>query len=192
MVSNGKAKIEKTFDGLNIIVPSKKNWSVLLLLFGVVWIGFCFLGFLTFLHSNTIESDSGVNVVLVFGIAWIVSGFTIAFMFLWGYFGQEKFIMSRNEVFFEKTIFNIGVKNRLDISEIKNFRTAFVDGNMFDFRANMLNGNAYLDKCLAFWGLGTGKIKFDYGLKPYSFGLSLDDAEANYIVGLLKEQFKEQ
>ena len=26
MTNNGKAKIEKTFNGLNIIIPSKKNW----------------------------------------------------------------------------------------------------------------------------------------------------------------------
>jgi hypothetical protein len=33
----------------------------------------------------------------------------------------------------------------------------------------------------AFWGLGPGKIKFDYGFKTYSFGLAVDDAEANYL-----------
>jgi hypothetical protein len=182
MTNNGKAKIEKTFEGLNIIIPSKKNWFVLI--FGTVWMGGWFGGFIfasgTLFFSKT-NDLGGTNWFLAFWLtAWTVGGFAIAFLLLWGYFGQEKFITNRNEVFFEKTVFNIGKKNRLDISEIKNFRTEFVNSNMFV-------GNRW-----ATWGLGIGKIKFDYGLKTYSFGLGVDDAEANYIVELLKEQFKEQ
>lgn len=41
---------------------------------------------------------------------------------------------------------------------------------------------------LAFWGLGEGKVKFDYGMKSPSFGLGLEDAESNYIVKLMKEK----
>ena len=83
-------------------------------------------------------------------------------------------------MFFEKTVFGIGIKNRLDTSAIKNFRIEFASNNWF-------GGHGW-----AFWGLGTGKIKFDYGLKTYSFGLGIDYTEANYIVELLKEQFREQ
>lgn len=179
MTNNGKAKIEKTFDGLNIIIPSKKNWFVLL--FGTVWMGGWFFGLSVFgilFFSET--RGFGIGWFLVFWlIAWTIAGLAIAILLLWGYFGQEKFITNSNGVSFEKTVFGIGKKNRLDISEIKNFRTDLVSSNGF-------GGNG-----LAFWGLGTGKIKFDYGLKTYSFGLGVDEAEANYIVGLLKEQFKE-
>lgn len=101
---------------------------------------------------------------------------------LWGYFGQEKFITTRTEILFEKTVFGLGQKNRFEISAVKNFRTEFSSGNR-----SWVGGNGW-----AFWGLGPGKIKFDYGLKTYSFGLGIDDAEANYIVELLREQFKEQ
>ena len=180
MIRNGKAKIEKTFDGLNIIVPSKKNWFILL--FSTAWLGGWLFGFL--MVSGTLLSGTdleGADSFLVFWlIAWTVGGLAIVFLLLWGYFGQEKFLIGRNEVFFEKTVFNVGKKNRLDISEIKNFRMEAVSNNWF-------GGNNW-----AFWGIGAGKIKFDYGLKTYSFGLGIDDAEANYIVGLLKEQFKEQ
>jgi hypothetical protein len=188
LTNNGKAKIEKTSDGLMITVPSKKN--ELILLVGIVWMAL-FLGFLMILFSNPIKSDLDTNVFLIMGIAGIGSGLTIAFALLWGYFGQEKFIMDGNEVFFEKTVFNIGIKNRLDISGINNFRTEFVNYT-FDFKADIANSNLYIDKCLAFCGFGTGKIKFDYGLETYSFGFGVDDAEADDIVELLKEQFKEQ
>ena len=181
MINNGKAKIEKTFDGLNIIVPSRKNWFILL--FGTAWLGAWFFGFVgaseVLLSSET--SDLGADWFLIFWLfGWTVGGLAVVFLLLWWYFGQEKFITNRNEVFFEKTILGIGKKYRLDISGIKNFRTVFVN-------TNWLGGNLW-----AFWGLGAGKIKFDYGLKTYSFGLSIDEAEANHIVGLLKELFKEE
>lgn len=179
MINNGKAKIEKTFEGLNIIIPSKKNWFALL--FGTAWMGGWFIGFLS--ASGVIFSsgtgDSGTGGFIVFWlIGWTIGGIAIASMLLWGYFGQEKFITSRNEILFEKSVFGIGKKVKLEVSELKNFRTEIGNDNVF-------GSNRW-----AIWGLGPGKIKFDYGLKTYSFGLGVDDAEANYIVGLLKEQFK--
>ena len=42
----------------------------------------------------------------------------------------------------------------------------------------------------AFWGLGPGKIKFDYGMKTYSFGLAVDDAEANHLVEYLTNRIE--
>lgn len=180
MINNGKAKIEKSFGGLNIIIPSKKNWFALL--FGTAWMGGWFFGFVStsgFLFSGT--GHSGADGFMIFWlIGWTAGGLAIITLLLWGYFGQEKFITDRNEILFEKSVFGIGKKNRLEISAIKNFRTEIGNDNWF-------GGNRW-----AFWGLGPGKIKFDYGLKTYSFGLGVDDAEANYIVGLLNEQFKEQ
>jgi hypothetical protein len=80
---------------------------------------------------------------------------------------------------FEKSVFGLGQKRKLQAAEIKNIRTEVQNGSWF-------GGNRW-----AFWGLGPGKIKFDYGFKTYSFGLALDDAEANYICGLLKEHIKD-
>jgi hypothetical protein len=181
MINNGKAKIDKTSNGLNIFVPSRKNWFALL--FGLVWLGGWYFGFLS--ASKTLFSSGPANFrvdgfMTFWLLGWTVGGLGIATLLLWGFFGQEKFISERNEILFEKTVFGIGKKNRLDVSGIKNFRTEF--GN-----DNLVNGNRW-----ALWGLGPGKIKFDYGLKTYSFGLAVDDAEAKYIVALLKEQFKEQ
>lgn len=181
MINNGKAKIEKPFSGLNIIIPSKKNWFALL--FGTAWLGGWYLGFVnasSMLFSSR-TGDFEVEGFLTFWLTvWTLGGLSIITLLLWGYFGQEKFITDKSKILFEKTVFGIGMKNRLEISAIKNFRTEFGNDSWF-------GGNR-----LAFWGLGPGKIKFDYGLKTYSFGLGVDDAEAKYIVGLLKEQFKEQ
>ena len=110
---------------------------------------------------------------LLFGTAWLggwtIGGIMVVSMLLWGYFGKEKLEFDQQEVKLEKTIFGIGIKKRLIKKEVTNFRFEKISESMF-------GGNR-----LAFWGLGPGKIKFDYGLKTYSFGLAVDDAEANYL-----------
>ena len=173
MTNNGKAKIEKTFNGLNIIIPKK---NLFILIFGTIWLSGWFLGFALF----EMFASSGIpKIISVFILGtWTIGGLIMIFFLLWGYFGQEKFITDRHEVLFEKTVFGIGKKNRLNISEIKNFRADFVNNSPFGGN----NG--------ALFGFGPGKIKFDYGLKTYSFGFGVDEAEAHYIVELLKEQFK--
>ena len=72
------------------------------------------------------------------------------------------------------------IKKKLIKKEVKNFRFEKIS-------QGWLGGNGW-----AFWGLGPGKVKFDYGLKTYSLGLAADDAEANYLVKELNEKFDDQ
>lgn len=176
MLNNGKAKIDDTFNGLKISIPSKKNWFALL--FGTAWLGGWYFGFKT--AASILLSGSGhfgADGFLTFWlIAWTVGGFAIITILLWGYFGQEKFILANDEVLFGRSVFGLGTQRKLQAAEIKNVRTE-------PGRDSWFGGNGW-----TFWGLGPGKIKFDYGLKTFSFGLALDDAEANYIAELIKEQ----
>lgn len=179
-MNKGKATIVTGLNGLSITIPSKKNWFGLL--FGTVWMGGWYFGLTNVFGMLVLEEIDtvGANGFIVFWLlAWTAGGLAIAFILLWGYFGKERWLEDGNLIHFEKTVFGIGKKTKLDKKEIKNFRTEF--GN-----DNWLGGNRW-----AFWGLGPGKIKMDCGLKTYSFGLGLDDAEANYIVGLLREKFED-
>lgn len=184
MLNNGKANIEKKFDGVSIILPSKKNWFAQI--FGTVWLGGWFIGFTSASDSFFSKdiNNSGIDLFLTFWLlGWTVGGISLIVLLIWGYFGKEKFIIQNNEVFFEKTVYDFGIKLNLQKSAIKNFR---IELNNYDNNNNWFGNNN-----LGFWGIGPGKIKFDYGLKTYSFALGLDDAEANYIVKLLKEYFRE-
>jgi len=177
MINNGKAKIEKTLKGLRVSIPSKKNWFALI--FGTAWLGGWYFGFKsasTMLISGDTNTPAAANGFITFWlIAWTIGGGSIILMLLWGYFGQEQLIFNNGEVHLNKTIFGLGIKKRMEANEIKNIRTEFVNDSLF-------TNNRW-----AFWGLGPGKIKFDYGFKTFSFGLGVDDAEANYIAGLLEE-----
>jgi len=180
MTYNGKAKIENTLNRLKIIIPSKKN--LFALLFGTIWMLGWFIAFVSVLSIilfSTESGDIGINgFSLIWLTGWTIGGIVIATLLLWGYFGQEKFIIAHNEVLFNKTVFGFGKKKILDISKIKNFRAEFINDNWCWYRSNRWS----------VWGLGAGKIKFDYGYKTYSFGLGVDDAEANHIVEILNEK----
>jgi hypothetical protein len=178
MTDNGKAKIEKTVNGIRISIPSKKNWFALV--FGTAWLGGWYAGFTSAypIVLSGVEQGEIIGFMTFWLVGWTIGGVSIITMLLWGYFGKEKFNLERGEVLFEESVFGIGRKRRLQATTIKNITTELGSDNWF-------GGNRW-----AFWGLGPGKIKFDYGLKTFSFGLGVDDAEARHIVALLKEYFK--
>lgn len=163
-------------NGLSISIPSKKNWFALI--FGTAWIGGWFMGFsIAFTMLAGDIANIGANLFILFWlIGWTVGGGAVIFMLLWGYFGTENFSIDRGVARLEKTVFGFGIKQSMEVPHLKNFRLEV--GN-----ASWFGGNRW-----AFWGLGPGKVKFDYGLKTFSFGLALDDAEAAYLAELLNEK----
>ena len=179
MLNNGVAHIEQSPGFFRITVPSRKNWFGLL--FGTFWLfGWAFgLVMVTSQALFRSSAPAPVNLFLLFwSLAWITGGLAIIVILCWGFFGQERFTLESSEVLFEKTVFGVGLKYRLDAMELRNFRTETTNSDWF-------GGNRW-----AFWGLGAGKVLFDYGFKTYSFGLALDDAEAQHLVGLLQQKFR--
>ncbi len=176
-MNNGRAKIETNSNGrLKVNIPSRKNWFALI--FGTFWLGGWLFGIIMALATLGKSENGLIDGFMLFWICgWLVGGLAITFFLLWGYFGQEVLEFDFDEVHFKRTVFNIGTKRVLNKRDIKDF-------NFEKTTSNFWNG----DRSWAVWGLGEGKIKFDYGLKTYSFGLSLDDAEAKYLVEKLNQQ----
>jgi len=100
-------------------------------------------------------------------------------LLLWGYFGKEILKIESSQVVLSKNVFGIGTNKMLKKSEVKNIRFNEVDIDYFSGKNKW-----------AIWGMGEGKIKFDYGMKTYSFGLAVDDAEANYLIDKMKERIE--
>jgi hypothetical protein len=174
MINNGKSKIEDSNGKLSISIPSKKNWFILI--FAFFWLFGWFFG----LNSVTTEfnigqnKDAGIDGFLIFWtIGWTLGGIAVLYLVLWGIFGKENIIIDGGICHIKKSIFNIGLLKKLDTNEIKNIRVDRIE-------TGLISGNRW-----SFWGLGPGRIKFDYGLKTFSFGLGVDEAEANYIAELL-------
>lgn len=178
MINKRITKIDLIAGELKIVISSENNLFELLL--GAAWLGGWLLGLVStlgLLFSETEYSDDAFFMPFYL-IVWTVAGLAIITMLLWGHFGQEKFITKRNEILFEKSVFGIGVKNKLDIIALNNFRSETSAATWFGGQRN------------TFWGFVSGKIKFDYGPKTYSFGLGMDEEEAKHIVTLLRLKFE--
>ncbi len=179
-LNKGKAQIEQSGNNFKIKIPSKKNWFVLL--FGTAWLGPWYFVFKSKIQRlGILEGDSTFGIdgfETSWLIAWTLGGLFILGLLLWGYFGKEQIGISNSQIDFSKTIFGIGTKKELSQNEVKNFRFNEINESWFGMNR------------WAMYGLGPGKVKFDCGLKTYSFGLALDDAEANYLVEMLNNRIK--
>ncbi len=177
LMNNGKAKIQTSGNIFKIEVPSKKNWFYLTL--GSAWMVGWYYGFSSAFRFSTFESDVRISpFILVWLLFWTLAGLFVVGTILWGFFGKESIEFIGSSVHFNKTIFGIGLKKKLIKKDVKNFRFNTINESLF-------GGNRR-----AVYGLGPGKVKFDYGMKTFSFGLSLDEAEANHLINLLNERIK--
>ncbi|WP_116126629.1 hypothetical protein [Lewinella sp. IMCC34183] len=171
-INNGKATVNRTLNGLTISVPSRKVWLAMIFLpvwlcgwaFGFVAAGSNMLG----LWGAAGETDLFLAVWLV---GWTVGGIFAIGVVLWLWFGRETFEISGTKVHFTRGVFGLGLRKELDRSQVENVRYHAVDTGSFSGNRNA-----------AAFGFGDGRIKFDYGMKTYSFGLGVDEAEARYLV----------
>lgn len=180
-LNNGKALITQNPGGLHISIPSRKTWF--LIVGAILWLcgwAFGLKSVLGVLLTHGQGWEEGKLFVAVWLTLWTLGGISIIGMVLWGIFGKEEFFISQpnGEVIFKKHILGLGIRRKLMKNQIKNFTFNEVPTNSLS-----------LERRWSVWGLGQGKIKFDYGMKTFSMGLGLDDAEANYIIYLLDEKF---
>ena len=176
-IDNGKAKIRSSARGVEISIPSKKNWFALI--FGVVWLGGWYFALKNTLVAFVFNNDrsGGMDGFIAFWLlCWIIGGVLIIGLLLWGFFGKEILRIENDKIILNKNVFGVGKKRKLKRSGVKNIRFNKVEINYFSGRNNW-----------AIWGVGEGKIKFDYGMKTYSLASGVDDAEAEYLIEMIKE-----
>jgi len=175
-LNNGRAVITSEGNITKLKIPVKRN--NLLVFFFTVWLFLWFSFFTSLSSSFGLYTDEGIDYLLLFWLfSWILGGMAILGFVLWNLFGKEEINISSRYLELKRSLFGLGRKRQYDIKNVLNFRFNEISGNIFSLKARM-----------AFWGMGEGKIKFDYGMKSPSFGLGLEDAEANYIIKLIREK----
>lgn len=172
---NGRARIKEFAYRTEIKIPTPKHWFSLF--FATAWLGGWYFGFSSAFGQVTQgPGSSGFGFILFWLIGWTIGGGFVLFAILWGFFGREKLVIKRKYTELYLQIFDVGYFKRLETKRIKNIRVyqrTYREEKEEDKQA---------------WGLGPGRIKFDYGMKTYTFGKDLDDAEANYLLKLIKEK----
>jgi hypothetical protein len=172
----GRAQIFRNGNNLEIHIPTKKNWFVIIFL--SVWMGGWLMGE-TFAISAIFAGDtpSAGGAFLIFWLAgWTVGGFFAVLILLWSLTGAEIVKIENGILEVGRQILKLKKSKKYQISEIRHF---------------MINSTTDND----IWGMGYqrdlfglrgGALKFDYGLKTLKFGGGIDEAEGRLIIEALK------
>jgi len=167
MIQNGIAKITDSVGKLTIEMPMKKDIKILIMA------GLCFLALIQVLaFGDSLFKNSDPNFYIFWLIGFLPMCLLIIWAAIWTYFGKEVIEIENGVMRFDRLIFNFGKELSLEITEISNFRFEIVEKSR----------NSFFDLL----GFSKGKIVFDYGMKTYSCGRTLDDSEARHIVGILQ------
>ncbi|SDR95504.1 hypothetical protein SAMN05216490_0268 [Mucilaginibacter mallensis] len=174
----GRATIDEDFGGIEITIPTKKNWFIILFL------SFWLCGWLAgeiFVSATAFGfwGRGPAPFLIIWLCGWTVGGFFALRTFWWMLMGKEVISAGQGALTIDKKgVFLYRLKT-YDLRETKDFRARedyFATGPFGFGRSNIFN----LDK--------KGTIKFDYGMQTIMFGEALDEAEANFILQKLRDK----
>lgn len=169
-VDNGNARIEHNGNDFRIIIPSKKNW--LIIIFMIAWLGGWLMGELSVLR--VIIAGEVVAFLVFWLIGWTAGGCFALLTVLWMLFGKEVIYSERATLVIEKKILGIKKSREYDINNVRNIRIVEKDTSIFTRRRG-----------LEFYGVSGGLLNFDYGMKTIQFGINIDVAEANHLLEII-------
>ena len=174
-VSPGEARatVQDGPHGLQITIPGARRRFVSLFL--LAWLGGWFFGERAALRDLMTGAGGEGRGFLAFWLAgWTLGGVAVTYLILWTSLGRERLILRPDALVLRREVLGIGRSREYDVRYIKDLRLAAPAG-AFDYR-----------RSLEVWGLGGGRIAFDYGAKTVYFGASLDEAEAKQVVAKLQ------
>ena len=169
-VPGRRSTVEDTPDGLKIVIPTKKNWFI------IIFMGFWLCGWLVgeIVAPTTFFSEEMPASGRFFMIAWLggwtVGGCIAIYFWLWTLVGKE-IVVGNPHLTIKRDVFGYGRLKRYESSSVKGFRLSPPQFNPWDFQSG-----------LRFWGMGGGLIAFDYGSSTIRFGNGIEEAEASTIL----------
>jgi hypothetical protein len=171
----GRAIIENDFSQIRIIIPAKKNWLVIV--FIAAWMGGWFFGFISVFGTMfDWNSTHTLNFFMLFWlVGWSVGGLFAFRMLYWMIAGKEIITLEPGRLSIEKKGALFVRPKHFALSEVKNIRVQDDGlGSWPQYRRSNFNMSE------------GGMIRFDYGFKTVKFATGIDEAEAVYILDLLK------
>ncbi len=178
----GRAIINPTYNGMEIIIPAKKDSFVLVFL-GLVFVGFLALEFFDPNHIFHSAENGRPDADLMLRMTSVAFGIFLAgALWLWYLSGKEVITFSSGELTICKER-SITKTKTYNLKEAYNFRA--VKEQATDQRV-FRHGRRRLPKP---WHIAnSGTIQFDYGSKVIKFGNELDLAEGEYILERLRDK----
>jgi hypothetical protein len=164
-------------EGLEIVIPARRNLIVLLFL--GIWLAGWVTGELTALAELLSGSPEGPEGFLLLWLAlWTFAGAFAAYTWLWMLVGKERIVMGTSALHVKRDVLGLGRTRTFGLFRIRNLRVASGPTGPRDVAA-----------ALRLAGLTGGLIAFEHDGKTIRFGASLDPAEAQIIVERMKQRY---
>ena len=176
----GRATIHDLYNSVEIIIPAKKNWLIILHCCFLSLFGLVFLFVVPQSFRNTSPNDVPAGIMLLFMLVPLLMVLFAGSTLWWMFAGKEIATFSQGLLTIERKG-AIAKTKSYDLNEANNFRVGetFSDFGFIAFPRLMY----------APWTMSkTGTIKFDYGLGTVKFGDRLSEAEGNYILERLRNK----
>jgi len=176
----GRAIINELYNGVDIIVPAKKNWFIVVFL--SFWICGWLVGEISVIREVTgVSGDGSSNGFLSFWLCgWTIGGIMAIRTWWWNVAGKEIINISQGVLSIDKKGAIFKKIKSYNLNEAKNFRVYEEPGIDNDFSRRSSG---------SLWNLASsGTIKFDYGMETVKFGDKLYQAEGEYILERLRNK----
>ena len=160
-------------DGLEIVVPVKRNLFVMLFL--LAWLGGWVVGEVSVLRELLSGASARSPFLLFWLVGWTLGGCFAAFTWLWMLAGRERILLRPRTMVIRQEVFGLGWTREYDLAHVRNVRLSAGSYDPFGSGAGA-----------RFWGLGGGSVAFDYGAKTVRIAAAVDEPEAAQIVRELK------
>jgi hypothetical protein len=173
---SGRARIFRSGNTLEINIPTKKNWFIII--FMSAWLCGWLMGEI-FAITALLADDTpaeGSAFLTFWLVGWTIGGFFALSVLLWSLTGLEIVKVENGILEVGRQIFSLKKTKKYQISEIKHLTTnPAVDNDIW--------GMGYQRNL---FGLKGGALKFDYGLKTLKFSGGIDEAEGRIIIEAFK------
>ncbi len=170
-----RATIEGGPDGLQIVIPAKRNPIVLVFL--GVWLAGWLMGVVDAVGrvGRDLASDP---LLLVWLVLWALAGSVAAYTWLWMAIGKERILMGATTLSLRRDVAGVGVTRRYRLTGIRDLRVLPQPAGPLDF-----GGTA---RAIGFTG---GVIAFEYEGKIVRFGAAIEATEAQVIVERMRQRY---
>jgi hypothetical protein len=174
----GRAIVEDELTAIRITVPAQRGKTALL--FVSCWLVGWSFGEVMALRSLAAEWRNGQfgNVFLtVWLTGWTIGGVSAIRTLLWGMWGKEIITVGQGILTLAATGSLFGKPKSYGLQDVRHLRVqdpAYGEAEAVR-RFNLTNPK------------GAGTIRFDYGLQTVDFASGIDEAEASYLLALLRK-----
>ncbi|WP_020559718.1 hypothetical protein [Thiofilum flexile] len=173
-VEKGRATINNLPQGIEVIIPSKKRYFMIVFL--SFWLFGWFFGELGAIKNLLDWEDKLPNLFMIVWLCgWTVGGAFAIVTWFYNVKGKEVVRIDGQELKYVRDFFLFKRSKEYDVINIKDLRVNLNSSNN--------NGIEYL-------GISGGTIAFDYGRSTHVFGTGLDEAEAKHIIQTIKNRYK--